>query len=303
MKTLSLSVIVTCFNRDNTILRALESLRAQSDPNFDTVVVDDASTDNSVDIIESFIHENPSLRIRLYKQRSNLGQNAAINRAVSKIDSHLIAFLDSDDVWAEKFVEEMRAPFREPTIGFAYCRVLNGPKWNLEGENIFEAVLKQGYLSTLGALVVRRNSMISISPLPERLFINDMCQDDQISFELSRRYACRLVPLELLEMIGTNNSMTRNKFNLALGWFQFFNFYKSDIQRLKDHSTFVMYYQKCFVLAAQPRSLKLVSLILADSLKVLGLTTSVRYTSASLLKILFRAAYSALFMVLKKLTN
>ena len=286
--------MVTCFNREDTILRALESLRSQSDRSFDIIVVDDASTDNSVEKIQSFINENTSLILRLYKQQSNLGQNAAINKAIRESESDLIAFLDSDDAWAEKFVEEMKVPFREADIGFAYCRCLHGPKWKLEGSNIFEAVLKQGYLSALGTLVVRRNAMISISPLPERLFINDMCQDDQISLELSRRYSCRLVPLELYKVIGTNKSVTKNKFNLALGWFQFFIYYKSDILHLNDQNTFVMYYKKCFTLAVKAKSFKLVKLILSDSLKVLGLFASIRYTTASLIKILIRAVYSAL---------
>jgi glycosyltransferase involved in cell wall biosynthesis len=289
MKSLTLTVFVTCFNRESSILRALNSLSAQTDMNFNIIIVDDASTDNSVNIIEKFIQSNPSLRVQLYKQRQNLGQNSAINKAFYESDSELIAFLDSDDIWKENFVEEMKNPFQLSHIGFAYCRLVNGPKWELEGEDIFRAVLKQGFLSSLGTLVARRSALESIIPLPERFFVNDMCQDDHISFELSRRYSCKLVPMELYQIIGTENSITRDRYYLALGWFQLFTFYKKDILSIDDKDAIQMYYTKCLTLSLRAKSPNLFRQIFSDAQKTVGLIRAILYVNISILKITQRA--------------
>lgn len=225
------SVIVTCFNRERTIARALLTVLDQTYSNFEIVVVDDGSTDGSLSEIMSI----QDTRIRLITHKLNNGQNAAINTGFESCRGDLIAFLDSDDVWRPKFLEMMVDafhPFTESSTNFAYCRLIRGPKWHLEGCDQFPSVLAQGYLSALGTLVVKASAFSEILPLPVNRELSDMCQDDRICFELARRGCFVHVPEELYEIVGENNSVTRNLTLVANGWEKLFEDYRDEIIHL-----------------------------------------------------------------------
>jgi glycosyltransferase involved in cell wall biosynthesis len=87
------SVIIPVYNRDSTIVAAVESALAQTYQNLEIVVVDDGSTDATVDVLKPY-----SDRIRLICQK-NAGPSAARNRGVKESTGGIVAFLDSDDHW------------------------------------------------------------------------------------------------------------------------------------------------------------------------------------------------------------
>ncbi len=267
--------MVTCFNRADTIERALNSIARQTFQDFEIIVVDDGSTDNSVMIIKDFVKSNLELNIRIYEHAINRGQNASINTAISNSNSELVAFLDSDDEWKPNFLKEMKKPFEDSNIGFAYCRLVGGPEWHLEGDLIFPEVLSQGFLSALGTLVVKSEAVYCISPLPERIFVNDMCQDDYICFELSKFFSCAHVPLNLYRIIGSSTSITRNVKDLALGWYQFYKHYENDIIKFTNKSVAEKYLFKCLNLALRSLSWKLLTRIMQDIICTLGYSKAI----------------------------
>ena len=223
------SVIVTCFNRESHVALTLASVQA-ADPTgiSEIVVVDDCSTDGSVAAIE------PSLRPqdRLVLHDVNRGQNAAINTAMHHVRAPIIAFCDSDDLYTPGFLTQTLAALEDDRLAFVYTRVVNGPAWNLSGCGEFAAVLEQGFLANLGALVVRTDAFRSIGVLGEREVAMDMCQDDRICFELARRYCFDVVPEPLYALKGSDNSVTKNQPALVEGWDRLFEDYGPDIRRL-----------------------------------------------------------------------
>jgi glycosyltransferase involved in cell wall biosynthesis len=93
------SVVMPTYNRRDTILRAVESVRAQSFGDFELVVVDDGSTDGTHELFEGgagIARIDP--RVRLIRQ-ANQGVGGARNTAMTAARGELIAFLDSDDAW------------------------------------------------------------------------------------------------------------------------------------------------------------------------------------------------------------
>jgi glycosyltransferase involved in cell wall biosynthesis len=100
----TISVVIPCFNSAATIERALRSVEHQTIKPHEVLVVDDASSDNTVSIIEQFAR-NSLLNIRVIKQSVNGGPSVARNTAWNVVTSEFIAFLDADDQWHPQKLE------------------------------------------------------------------------------------------------------------------------------------------------------------------------------------------------------
>ena len=100
----TISVVIPCFNSAATIERALRSIESQTTKPHEVLVVDDASSDNTVSIIEQFARTS-LLNIRVIKQSLNGGPSVARNTAWNVATSEFIAFLDADDQWHPQKLE------------------------------------------------------------------------------------------------------------------------------------------------------------------------------------------------------
>jgi len=108
------SVVVPTYNRNNQTIAAIESVLAQTYPNFEIIVVNDGSTDGSGEAIQRFIGQcknrgGPIQQIH-YLNQANQGPSAARNTGIENARGEYIAFIDSDDVWApDKLEWQLRA--------------------------------------------------------------------------------------------------------------------------------------------------------------------------------------------------
>jgi len=92
------SFIVTSYNYEKFIEKTLESIINQTYENIEIIVVDDFSTDNSVERIEQFIRCNQNKRITLIKHDENKGQLAAMMTGLRNANGQFVSFIDSDDI-------------------------------------------------------------------------------------------------------------------------------------------------------------------------------------------------------------
>ncbi|HEY2860286.1 MAG TPA: glycosyltransferase family 2 protein [Terracidiphilus sp.] len=90
------SVVVPTYNRGYCIGRTIDSVRAQSHADWELIVVDDGSTDNTAELIKSNYGHDPRVR---YLVQENAGVSAARNTGIRASKGDYVAFLDSDDVW------------------------------------------------------------------------------------------------------------------------------------------------------------------------------------------------------------
>lgn len=110
------SVIMPAYNCADYIEQSIRSVLEQSYSNFEIVITDDASTDNTVDVIRSMIREDG--RIRLYSLEKNSGAAIARNNSVTQAQGEFLAFLDSDDIWTRDKLEKQIGVMREKGYAF-----------------------------------------------------------------------------------------------------------------------------------------------------------------------------------------
>ena len=116
----NISVVIPCFNSAATIERALRSVESQTTKPHEVLVVDDASSDNTVSIIEQYARSS-SLNIRVIKQSANGGPSVARNAAWNGAAGEFIAFLDADDQWhPQKLEAQLNAMLANPKIVMSF---------------------------------------------------------------------------------------------------------------------------------------------------------------------------------------
>jgi glycosyltransferase involved in cell wall biosynthesis len=124
------SVVVTCFNCPDYVGDAIRSVARQSLRDFDCVIVDDASTDNSAAIVQQVLDELADPRFRLVRLNKNVGQTGATRRGLTETVAPFVCFLDSDDLWNADFLERHLAAHLNESyaVGFTACnaRLIDG---------------------------------------------------------------------------------------------------------------------------------------------------------------------------------
>lgn len=96
------SVVIPLYNKRASIEKTLHSLKAQTYTDFEVVIIDDGSTDESAEATRKVT----GLNIRLFRQQ-NAGVSAARNRGIAEAKGEYIAFLDADDEWHKDYLQTM----------------------------------------------------------------------------------------------------------------------------------------------------------------------------------------------------
>jgi glycosyltransferase involved in cell wall biosynthesis len=113
------SIVMPCYNAAAHLQTSIGSVLAQTRQDWELIIVDDGSTDQSWQILQQLAARDQRIRIL---QQSNAGAAAARNRALREARSACTAFLDSDDTWHPTFLEVMLTALdSDPGAGIAYC--------------------------------------------------------------------------------------------------------------------------------------------------------------------------------------
>ena len=101
MEAKKISVIIPVYNKEKYVTRTIESVLNQTYKNLEIIIINDASTDNSKEICESFKDD----RIIMINNPKNLGAGATRNLGLSKVTGDFISFVDADDYICEDYYE------------------------------------------------------------------------------------------------------------------------------------------------------------------------------------------------------
>lgn len=178
---MKISVVIPLYNKADKIERTLKSVFAQTFTDYEIIIVDDGSTDNSSEIVEKF----NDARILLIRQK-NAGVSAARNRGICEAKGEYIAFLDADDEWLPEYLEEVNSLREE----FPYCNaiainyihryqtgkviptIIRGINWKGDRgilDNYFEVASQSHPPIWTSAVSVRKDALKSVGGFPEEI--------------------------------------------------------------------------------------------------------------------------------------
>ncbi len=170
------SVVVPAYNSAWSIGDTIRSIRAQSCRDFELIVINDGSTDNLIDLLAPLIAEDPRLRMVI---RDNDGLASARNLGLAESRAEFIAFIDADDVWHPKFLEELTAALHgNPEAPFAYAfshrfdannRIIPAPKWTYLPSHDFSGLLVLNSVGSGSAALFRKAAVLQAGGYDESL--------------------------------------------------------------------------------------------------------------------------------------
>jgi glycosyltransferase involved in cell wall biosynthesis len=163
-----ISVQICTYNRANFILKAIKSALGQTYTNIEIVVVDDASTDNTKELVRNI--DDP--RIKYFKNSTNIGISRNRNVALEKCSGEYVAILDSDDYWIDNEKLEKQISFLENNPDFAVIGT-QAKLINDRGDAAGQInVCKDD--KNIRKNILRRNQFINSSVLMKKNLINEV---------------------------------------------------------------------------------------------------------------------------------
>lgn len=101
------SIIMPVYNTASTVIAAIKSVLAQTDPDFELLVMIDGSPDDSAQLIAEYLQQNQDERVRVFDNPENRGPSAVRNQGLDEARGAWVAFLDSDDILYPTFLERL----------------------------------------------------------------------------------------------------------------------------------------------------------------------------------------------------
>jgi teichuronic acid biosynthesis glycosyltransferase TuaG len=149
------SVIMPAYNSEAFISEAINSVISQTYKNWELLIIDDASTDSTRNIIQQFSEKD--YRIHIFENATNLGTHQTRNKGIKAAQGEFIAFLDADDQWKPQKLEKQLKILSEDNLSacFSSYELIseNGESLNKKIEALpvltYEKLLKANYVGNL----------------------------------------------------------------------------------------------------------------------------------------------------------
>jgi glycosyltransferase involved in cell wall biosynthesis len=193
-----LSVLMTCYNRQNFIGEAIESVLASTYQNFELIIVDDCSKDETVSIAKNYADKDS--RIKVYVNEKNLGQFKNRNKAAFLSSGEYLKYVDSDDLIYPHTLEVMvDSMLKFPAAGMGFCHTIGESDqpfpYLIEPEEAYKKhYFDKGLLYTgpIG-LIIKREVFEKLNGFEEF----GMPSDNHFSLKLAAKYPVVSMPRDL----------------------------------------------------------------------------------------------------------
>jgi glycosyltransferase involved in cell wall biosynthesis len=298
MKTqLLVSVVIPTYNGENTVLRAIKSVLDQTYPNVEIIVVDDASEDRTVDVVNT-IEDH---RIHLIRHSKNKNGATARNTGIKAAKGEYIAFLDDDDEWLPEKITLQLEHLENKDSGIWKAAItshyiLSGNSWGVvilskEGDITKEILTMEMLLGAGSTLIIHKDVIEKIGYFNEKYLRH---QDIEFLLRYLRFYKLGVVKNALVRIYGHGGLPSGEKLeqikSLLLADF------KEDIENLGENTSSRVYARQYLQVArhyAMDGNLKM-------TLKYLRLSLSHKFLFSKKYIILpFESYFAILFYLLK----
>lgn len=246
------SIIMPSFNTGKYIGESIKSVLAQTYKNWELIIVDDGSTDNTEEVVKAFDDD----RIIFVKNEQNSGAAVSRNRALALAKGRWIAFLDSDDIWEKTKLEKQIAFMIKNDYHFSYTSyreididgndlglVVNGPKKITK-----TGMYNYNWIGCLTAMYdAQKVGLIQIKDIKKR-------NDYAIWLKVIQKTDCYLLNEELaFYRRGRQGSISTHSYKALIKWhYKLFN-YAEEMGALRSiintarNLVFGLYKKKVFV--------------------------------------------------------
>ena len=214
-QTPKVSIILPTYNRAYIIEKAIQSVLNQTYQDFELIIVDDGSTDNTEEIIKKL--QEKDKRIRYIKLETNKGAAAARNEGIKIAHGKYITFQDSDDEWLpEKLEKQMKIFETTPEDIIVYTGF-----WRIDGDEktyipdinisnregyIHKELLKGNFVGT-PSILLKKETLEKVALFDECL---QRCQDWDLVIRLSEYYNFKLIDEPLYTSHILTDSISAN---------------------------------------------------------------------------------------------
>ena len=194
----SVSVIIPTFNRASWIAGAIDSVLEQTFKNFELLVIDDGSADNTTEIVASY---EDQLK---YFYQPNKGPSAARNSGIKKAEADLVTFLDSDDRWhKEKLETQVDLMAQNPNVKICYTDEI----WIRNNKRVNPKKIHQKYSGWIyqqclplciispSSVMIHREVFEKVGLFDENLLV---CEDYDLWLRISQQYPITFIDKSLI---------------------------------------------------------------------------------------------------------
>ncbi|OIQ20710.1 MAG: hypothetical protein BM556_01865 [Bacteriovorax sp. MedPE-SWde] len=209
-----ISVIIPTFNRSDFVIKAIESVLTQSYKDFELIIVDDGSTDDTQERLSSYIAEGV---VSVFKTE-NRGVSAARNFGLSQAKGEWVAFLDSDDIWHPNKLEVQAKYIQDhPKFELVHGEELwirNGKrinpkkKFQKSGGDIFSKCLDFCVISPSVA-IMKKSLLESFGGFREDFIV---CEDYDLWLKVTSRQEVGYISEALVSKMGGHSDQLSTKF-------------------------------------------------------------------------------------------
>ncbi len=207
----TISVVIPAYNAERTILKTVESVRKQTFSNLEIIVINDGSTDRTLELLQSIKDER--LKVFSYK---NGGLPKARNRGISHAAGEFLSFIDADDLWtSDKLETQLAALQQHSEAGVAYswtCYFLDGQEESIFpydpvffAGNVYTKLLVNNFIASGSNILVRRKAIESVGEFDPTL---KSCEDWDFYLRLAASWHFVVVPKHQILYRQSSNTMT-----------------------------------------------------------------------------------------------
>jgi glycosyltransferase involved in cell wall biosynthesis len=187
-----ISVVISTYNRKDKLSRAIVSVQSQTFKDIEIIVVDNASTDGTLELIKTI----DDRRISYIRHDRNLGGSVARNTGIRAAQAQYIALLDDDDQWLPEKLERQLKKMQEskPSVGLVYVgteifdekaqrlRTLHHPFY--QGD-VYKRLLLGTILGSASSVLVRKECFDRVGAFDDQL---TSCQDWEMWLRIAKEY-------------------------------------------------------------------------------------------------------------------